>query len=486
MKPSPDPLVPIVHLTDTQVCVRKAPGLLSHGSELSRGEDNLMRRLRDQLGRWLWPLHRLDRGASGLILFALSADSARQLGLAFREQRIHKSYHCLVRGWPQDEFSCDRPLKDLEPPGPEREAVSHFTTLERGDFPLAGGRFERTRISLIQCRPESGRPHQLRRHLAGLGYPILGDRQHGDHALARSLKQQKLLERLALVCTELAFEEPVSGLNVQLNCGLDPDLTPLLEMAGIKAETPGIECMAALAGEISVRKPAQRAALPSPRARLKPFEVTDASSPCPLCQSPVTQAYHVESGRHYWSCDQCGLVHRERAEWPDRAAEKARYELHRNEDQASYREWLKPAVEVLSRHCPQGAKGLDEGCGPVPVLQDMLESAGFQCLARDPFFRPLPFPAEQSLDFITLTEVFEHLHVPCDTLGDLLKLLKNGGRLLIMTGIVRDESFPGWHYQRDTTHVIFARESTIKWLAEHFSLQLLESTGSCRLFAKEN
>jgi tRNA pseudouridine65 synthase len=485
MKQNPDPPVPIVHLTDSLVCVRKAPGLLSHGSELSRGEDNLMRRLRDQLGKWLWPLHRLDRGASGLILFALSADRARDLALAFREQRVHKSYHCLVRGWPQDEFSCDRALKDLEPPGPEREAVSHFQTIGRGDLPLASGPFERTRISLLKCVPESGRPHQLRRHLAGLGYPILGDRQHGDHILARTLKKQGLLDRLALICTELAFEDPETGKKLRLNCGLDPDLTPLLELAGLKSMTPGIETEPALAGEICFRRQTREPKRTAPRARLKPFDPLEAESACPLCRNPVTQAYHLESGRHYWSCGSCGLVHRDRAEWPDRSSEKARYEFHQNEDLAPYRSWLMPAVDLLKRHVHPGATGLDEGCGPVPVLMEMLAEEGFDCSAHDPLFHPAPLPEKESLDFITMTEVFEHLHSPCDTLGELMTLLKKSGKLLIMTGIVKDESFPGWHYQRDTTHVIFARESTMKWLERHYSLKLLESAGNCRIFAKE-
>src|SRR6218665_95161 len=106
----------ILHQDDKLVAVDKPPGLLVHRTGLDAGETQFaLQLLRDQLGRPVWPAHRLDKGTSGVLLFALDAETARALGLAFEApDLVRKTYRAVVRGWPPAEGLIDHPLKRLE------------------------------------------------------------------------------------------------------------------------------------------------------------------------------------------------------------------------------------------------------------------------------------------------------------------------------------------------------------------------------------
>jgi SAM-dependent methyltransferase len=154
--------------------------------------------------------------------------------------------------------------------------------------------------------------------------------------------------------------------------------------------------------------------------------------------------------------------------------EKGIYELHDNDPaDAGYRRFLSKLAEPLMAQLPEGARGLDFGCGPGPALARMFTEAGFDMALYDPFFHPDPTALRARYDFITCTEVVEHLHQPAEVFDQLDGLLKPGGWLGIMTCFQTDDArFDNWHYRRDPTHVVFYREATFEWLASHYGWRL--------------
>lgn len=217
---------------------------------------------------------------------------------------------------------------------------------------------------------------------------------------------------------------------------------------------------------------------------LQTFVLPEGTPPagCPLC-GHAAQPLHEERRRYYY-CTSCGLVHRERAQWPDAVAERARLERHRNRPgDAGYRDWLRPLARALADRLPAGAAVLDLGCGPEPVLAGLLREAGLRAESWDPLFHPVPEPTGP-LGGITLCEVFEHLREPQATLDQLDSLLAPGGWLALSTGMLeRPEALPGWWYARDPVHLIFATPATLDWIAGRMGWTL-EREGRLVLFHK--
>ncbi len=188
---------------------------------------------------------------------------------------------------------------------------------------------------------------------------------------------------------------------------------------------------------------------------------------CPLCDSAGAVPYCSDRRRPYLQCGECRLVFVPPGYRLDRAAEKAEYDLHRNEvDDPGYRSFLsRLATPMLERLAP-GARGLDFGCGPGPALAHMLREAGMEVALYDSFYRPDEAVLADRYDFICATEVVEHLHHPGRELARLWSLLHSGGCLGVMTKLVRDrDAFAGWHYKNDPTHVCFFSADTWRWWA---------------------
>lgn len=213
------------------IALHKPAGWLVHRTGLDAGETRIvLQTLRSQLGgQHVWPLHRLDKGTCGVLLLALDAAMAREMGLAFAEGRVHKRYLARVRGWlsdgsgPQAVVEVDHPLRpdDAGPEAPPQPAISRFGRLARWELP--GGvdpRFPGSRCSLVWGEPLTGRRHQLRRHLKHLAHPILGDATHGKGPVNRWWSAQWGPQRLWLHAQSLGFEHPDSGEPIQVDSGL--------------------------------------------------------------------------------------------------------------------------------------------------------------------------------------------------------------------------------------------------------------------------
>ncbi len=224
-------MLSIVYGDDYLLAVDKPPGLLVHRTGLDAGETRFaLQMLRDQIGRPVWPVHRLDKGTSGVLLFALDAQTASAMGQAFEAgEGLHKTYRAVVRGWPPEEGLIDHPLRRMADDMREKrvevqDARTRYRTLERYELPLLSqDRFPTTRCALVELQPLTGRRHQLRRHMPHITHPIIGDATHGKGQLNRDLAALLGMQRLWLHAYQLELRHPVSGEAVRIRAELGPE-----------------------------------------------------------------------------------------------------------------------------------------------------------------------------------------------------------------------------------------------------------------------
>lgn len=195
---------------------------------------------------------------------------------------------------------------------------------------------------------------------------------------------------------------------------------------------------------------------------------------CVLCNDTGLTFYHRDARREYWHCGTCELVQVPSCWHLDPDAEKAHYDLHENSaGDPAYRLFLSRTFNPVLAELKPGAEGLDFGCGPGPTLSLMFREAGFQCADYDIFFAPDDAVLQQSYDFITTTEVVEHLAAPGAVLRRLWGLLRPGGIIAVMTKRVLDvEHFSAWHYRADPTHIVFFHRHTFEWLAQEWRAEV--------------
>ncbi|HHQ4757190.1 TPA: class I SAM-dependent methyltransferase [Aeromonas hydrophila] len=194
---------------------------------------------------------------------------------------------------------------------------------------------------------------------------------------------------------------------------------------------------------------------------------------CPLCC--VADAYELPvAGKLYHRCRACELVWLDAAEHLDPAREKAVYDGHDNQvDDPRYRQFLQRAFGEVQRRLPPPASGLDFGCGPGPALIAMGREAGYQMAGYDKFYADRPELLAQQYDFITSTEVIEHIATPRAVLERLWGCLKPGGLLVLQTQrVLGDERFRQWRYRHDPTHIVFFAEASFRALAARWQAQV--------------
>ncbi|MCG6657511.1 class I SAM-dependent methyltransferase [Halomonas campisalis] len=196
---------------------------------------------------------------------------------------------------------------------------------------------------------------------------------------------------------------------------------------------------------------------------------------CPLCAGTDTRHFHRDRWRDYYRCECCRLVFVPPHQRLAPAAEKAVYDQHENRpDDPGYRRFLARLYTPLRARLTPGARGLDFGAGPGPTLSVMFEEAGHPMAIYDSFYAPDDRVLASEYDFITATEVVEHLFAPGRELEALAGLLRPGGWLGLMTKRVSTpEAFARWHYILDPTHVCFFSEASFEWLADHLGMDLL-------------
>ena len=200
--------LPILFQDEYLVAVNKPHGLLVHRTSLAADSDQFaVQILRDQLGQRVYPVHRLDRKTSGVLLFALNEDVNSLMQQQFQNGLVRKTYQAIVRGFTPDSGEIDYPLKRDD--GTVQEAFTAFKTLQRTEVPFQTGKHPTSRYSLVELKPTTGRMHQLRKHMAHIMHPIIGDRPHGCNKQNRFFKEKFDMDTMLLHAMGLQFNHPV-------------------------------------------------------------------------------------------------------------------------------------------------------------------------------------------------------------------------------------------------------------------------------------
>jgi tRNA pseudouridine65 synthase len=220
--------LPILYQSTDLVAINKPHGLLVHRSPIaSDATEFAVQLLRDQLGQRVYPVHRLDRKTGGVLLFALTESMNSMMQQQFMDGLVHKTYTAIVRGYAPDTQTIDYPLRNDET-GVSQDAVTHLKTLQRTEIPLPFGKHTTSRYSLVELTPTTGRMHQLRKHMAHILHPIIGDRPHGCNKQNKLFKEHFEMNTMLLHAQQLAFRHPVSVEEISITAPVQVEFARML------------------------------------------------------------------------------------------------------------------------------------------------------------------------------------------------------------------------------------------------------------------
>ncbi len=227
------------------IAVHKPAGLLVHRSDIDKYETRFaLQIVREQVGRAVFPLHRLDKPTEGILIFAFSAAVARQMMDIFMQGQTLKTYHAIVRGYTLEQATINYALREeldkmtdakAQQNKAAQPAITDYQRLATTELPFAVGRYATSRYSLIRLHPHTGRKHQLRRHLKHIFHPIVGDTTHGDGRHNDFFRQQFNCHQLLLAATALSFPHPVSQEITHIKAPFSPEFTRILRHVGWEA-----------------------------------------------------------------------------------------------------------------------------------------------------------------------------------------------------------------------------------------------------------
>lgn len=210
----------ILYQDDYCAAVHKPAGMLVHRQPGDPDRETLLRLLRNQLGRQVQPVHRLDKPTSGIVLFALDRENDGLFHQLFQERSVDKVYRALVRGYTEPSGVIDYPVKD-DRTGALQDAVTTYRRLAVTELPIPVGRYQTARYSLVEVRIETGRTHQIRKHFAHLRHPLIGDTQHGDTHHNRMFREKFNCYRLLLAAVRLEFVHPLTNVPIVVEAAPD-------------------------------------------------------------------------------------------------------------------------------------------------------------------------------------------------------------------------------------------------------------------------
>ena len=236
-----DLALPVLHLDNAFAVVGKPAGLMVHDSALARGESDFAAdRLREQFGRPVFLVHRLDRATSGCLLLAFDRETAGALGRTLMSHEVHKTYWAICRGWPEDAFVIDHPL-DGGPGKPDKKpAVTAFRTLARVELDEPSAGFPTSRYAWLEATPRTGRFRQIRRHLKHVSHHLIGDTSHGDGRHNRAFRMRGI-HRMLLHARSLGFVHPHTGEPLLVEAPVEGEFAKALALFGPAAALDAIE-----------------------------------------------------------------------------------------------------------------------------------------------------------------------------------------------------------------------------------------------------
>ena len=186
--------------------------------------------LRNQIGQWVYPVHRLDRKTAGVLLFALDQQNNHLMQQKFMKQEVKKVYHAIVRGYSPDEGIIDHPLKNDK--GKIQKAITAFRTLKRVEIPVPHGKFQTSRYSLVEIKPETGRMHQIRKHFAHIFHPIIGDRPYGCNKQNKLFLEKWGHREMLLHAASISFDHPVTAQSITIKAGYHFEFENIYSLMG--------------------------------------------------------------------------------------------------------------------------------------------------------------------------------------------------------------------------------------------------------------
>ncbi len=235
-----DEILPILYQDEYLVAIHKPSGLLVHRSPIDRHETRFaVQMLRDQIGCKVYPVHRLDKPTSGVLIFALSSEIARKLGEQMMAHQMDKTYLAVVRGFAPEYGEIDHALveePDKRVKGSRKSepqpAFSRYRCLATAELNVSIERYPQSRFSLVEVKPETGRRHQIRRHLKHINHPIIGDAKHGRGRYNRYFKEHLESNRLLLAAISIRFAHPVSGDSLEIAAPLEASMQHIMLRLG--------------------------------------------------------------------------------------------------------------------------------------------------------------------------------------------------------------------------------------------------------------
>lgn len=226
------PLLTLLYRDVHYVAVDKPAGMLVHRSWIAEEDELfLLQTLRDQLGQRVYPIHRLDRPTSGVILFALSSEAARVMCGVFEQRSVRKEYLAIVRGYTEEQGRIDYPLRE-EPHKPEQQAITEYQRLATVELPFAIGRYSTTRYSLVRVTPITGRMRQIRKHFHHIFHPLIGDTSHGEGRHNRLFREEFAVARLLLHARRLQLPHPDTHAPLNITAPLPEEFVQLMRRFG--------------------------------------------------------------------------------------------------------------------------------------------------------------------------------------------------------------------------------------------------------------
>jgi len=210
------------------IAINKPKNILVHRTRISEDTVFVLQLVRNQMGHHVYPIHRLDRPTSGVLLFGKTQEAASQLSALMRNKTIHKKYLGVVRGFLNESGTIDYPLVTKEHL-PAQKAITHYKNLGQVEKDFHVNRYPTSRYSLLEITLDTGRRHQIRRHFAHFRHPIIGDKRHGDCKHNKYFTEELGIERMLLHAKEMTFMHPFTKVSVSISAPLDETFLALCD-----------------------------------------------------------------------------------------------------------------------------------------------------------------------------------------------------------------------------------------------------------------
>lgn len=212
-------MLEIIYQDEHLIAINKPHGLLVHQSSIARDATEFaLQMLRDQVGKHVSPVHRLDRKTSGILLFAFDKESETAMHQQFMNAETEKKYLAILRGFTPEAMNIDHPLAKEN--GTMQDAYTSFRTLSHAEINVPFGKHLTSRYSLVEATPKTGRMHQLRRHFSHILHPIIGDRTHGCNKQNKLFLEHWNMTTMLLHASELSFIHPKTSTKIHLTADL--------------------------------------------------------------------------------------------------------------------------------------------------------------------------------------------------------------------------------------------------------------------------